>query len=95
MNWTIRKYAVHLQMDGPFTNGLKWQLDCIKSLLYNKGSTIAAAYYRRLLSSPVIVTYCCRLSLSPIAVVYYNRLLPSPISVVYCCCLPIRAIAHW
>ena len=29
MDWTIRKYAVHLQMDGPFMNGLKWCLDCI------------------------------------------------------------------
>ena len=61
MDWTIRKYAVHLQMDGSFMNGLKWQLDCIKSLLQNKGFhhchlsplPTTVAYYRHLLLSPI------------------------------------------
>ncbi len=45
MDWTIRKYAVHLQMDGPFINGLNSRLDCINFFykimwsLYIKGAT--------------------------------------------------------
>ena len=96
MDWTIRKYAVHLQMDGPFVNGLKWQLDCIKSLLQNKGvhrcylsplpttpSPIAVAHRRCLPPSSITVTYRCHPSPLPITVAYYYHLSLSPITVAY------------
>ena len=59
-------------MDGPFMNRLKWQLDCIESLLQNKG-----VHHRRCLPpSSITITYRCCLSLSSIAAVacYYYLL---------------------
>ena len=73
MDWSIRQYAVHSSICSSFTNGLKWQLDCMKSFLQNKG---VHRYY--LSASPsASASASASPSLSPIAVAYQSALWPT------------------
>ena len=64
-------------MDWKFINGLKWQLDCIQSLIQNKG------VYRYYLSPSPTITYRHHPSLLPITITYRHHLSLLPITITH------------
>ena len=88
MDWTTRKYAVHLQMDGLLIKGLKWCLNCIKISYRIRGSIIITYHYHH------HHRHRHRLSLLPITITYHRHPSLLPTTDIYHYCLPIRAIAH-